>query len=352
MNFEKFEQHLNGIDAKSKPIGFGVHHFLLHFNSTFSQSGEKLFTEFLNSFSYVKKWIIASDYVFGDRKKPNDTVVFSIIPYLANLNDINHTINDMAPTDIKKTKRVTDEFLKFLSDGPVFNICIQLDRQRKLYADEREYHQSKIESIISQLEYWCESTPEGRSGYLQSIKKFRNAGKLMQSPGINLKTFRDIEVVSTLAAYLMAKTASTIDIEFISWLSDRDAMLDFKTDKLGHYMLDCTRYLYHSLCVNCGVNNHGKALFGLPEREGKMWYDSINRIPDLLAGTFADYEYELNKLSHKKYVPIVEKLFSAEKRNLFFRIDFNPKLKSSRLTWSVKHDVVAEDSLSIGTSAK
>lgn len=316
-------------------ISFGVHEFIVQFDDTFSQSSEKLLFDFLDEFSYAKKWIIASDYVINDKNKPNDTVVFSLIPYIVDLDKINVAIHDMAPSDLKKTKEVDLRFLNFLSQGPVFNICIELDKNRRLHTNEREYHLEKLNSSILQLEKWCISTPSGRDRFLRDIKKFKNAELLVKSPGANLKAFRDIELVSTLAAYLMAKISTAIDIDVVAWLSDRDAMFNFKSAKLGHYMLDCTKYLYHVLATNSGARSQAQLCFGIPEVEGRMWYDTINRIPDLLAGAFADYNYKENKLSHDKYVSIIERLFVAEKRNLFFRIALTPEIQASRLTWGL-----------------
>lgn len=184
--------------------------------------------------------------------------------------------------------------------------------------------EKKINSIIAQLEQWCITTPTERPEYLQSIKKFKNTQKLVNSPGAKPKAIRDIKIVSSLAAYLMAKLSSRTRIDIIGWFSDRDAMLNFKSEKLGHYMFDSTIYLHHALITATSNKKPSKICFGIPELEGKMWYDSLIRVPDLLAGNLADHNRKEDKLSHEKYSPIVRKLFTAEKRNIFFRIDFSP----------------------------
>lgn len=245
----------------------------------------------------------------------------------------------MAPADIKKTREVGGRFLDFLCNGPIFNICIKLDKNRKLHHDERAYHDAKIKATIAQIELWCTNTPEEKSTYVKSIKQFKAAQKLINSAGVNFKMFRDIEVISTLAAYIMAKITSLHTTEVIGWFSDRDAMLNFKSDKIGNYLFTCTEHLHQTLTLNTGNEYHGKLIFGVPEKEGAMWYDSLIRIPDLLAGTLADYDYKENKLTHEKYIPIVEQLFTAEKRNIFFRVDFTPSPESARLTWHTQSDI-------------
>ncbi|MDH4552735.1 hypothetical protein [Pseudomonas sp. BN607] len=339
MNLNEIKKQYDHLDERNEQVGIPINYLLFHLDETFSKSSDKLLADYLDSYSDVKKWIIVSDYVIGDKKKPNDTVVFSIIPGDVDIEKIFSTIDRMAPVDIKKTREVSGEFLEFLSNGPVFNICIKLNKNRKLHSDERSYHNAKINSIIAQLEIWCRTTPERQSDYIQSIKKLKAVQKIINSPAPNYKQFRDIEVVSTLAAYFMAKITSRINTKLIGWFSDRDAMLSFKHDKIGNYLFTCTEYLHYTITLNSQNEYHGEITFGVPEAEGKMWYDSLIRIPDLLAGTFADYDYKDNKLTHDKYVPVVENLFTAEKRNIFFRLDFIPKPESARLTWQKQSDI-------------
>lgn len=332
--FSDFENH--------EGVGFPIHLFLIHFNDTFQKSGGALLESFLNEFSEVKKWILVSDYAFYDKNKKHDVVTFSIIPYIADFEVISKSLGGMAPADLKKIRSVRGDFITFLKDGPIFNISIQLDRERKLFQDERLYHRKKLEMMIGQLEYWCETTPAGTETYKKFIKTLLQLEKIIQGPGGNLKAVRDIEIVSKLAAYLMADITSRANIELIGWLSDRDALLSFKAAKLGNFMLDLTSFYYHVFCQLSNESEKAKLVMGLPGNDNKVWYDNLIRVPDLLAGTLADYDYKNNSSTHGKFISVIENLFVSERRNIFFRIDFKPHLAAVRLTWDLADDGATE----------
>lgn len=328
MDFSKF-----GDMETPKEIGIGVHEFLLHFNDTFQKSGRGLLELYLSEFDKVTKWILVSDYAFYDKNKKHDIVTFSLIPYIASFNDMSTALGGMAPADLKKIRSVKAEFLDLLASGPIFNISIKLDRERKLHSNERVYHKKKIEMFIGQLEYWIQSTPAGKNKYQELVKVLRNLDHIVSGSGANLKAIRDIEIVSTLTAYLMCEVTRLTNVERIGWFSDRDALLNFKAAKLGHFMFELVDLYYYVFCSSEQIDSAGKLVIGMPETANKVWYDTLIRIPDLLAGTFADYDYENNISTHDKFIPVIEKLFVSEARNLFFKINFNGGLQAGRLTW-------------------
>lgn len=328
MDFSKF-----GDMDTSHEIGVGVHEFLLHFNDTFQQSGKTLLEKYLREFAEITKWILVSDYAFYDKRKKHDIVTFSLIPYIASFEEMSTALGGLAPADIKKTRRVNPEFLKLLANGPIFSISIKLDRERKLYSDERVYHKKKNEMLIGQLRYWTNSTPAGKNKYRKMIKVLQNLDHIISGAGANLKAVRDIEIVSTLAAYLMCEVTRLTNVELIGWFSDRDALLNFKATKLGHFIFELVDLYYYVFCATEQIESKGKLVIGMPETTNKVWYDSLIRIPDLLAGTFADYDYEKNISTHDKFIPVIEQLFVAETRNLFFKINFDGGLRAGRLTW-------------------
>lgn len=328
MDFSNF-----GDMAEPKEIGVGVHDFLLHFNETFQKSGSTLLKAYLSEFGDVTKWVLVSDYAFYDKSKKHDIVTFSLIPYIASFDDMSAALGGLAPADIKKTRCVKPEFIELLASGPIFNISIKLDRERKLHSDERVYHKKKIEMLIGQFEYWIQSTPAGKSKFQKMIKILLNLDRIVSGAGANLKAIRDIEIVSLLTAYLMCEITRLTNVDRIGWFSDRDALLNFKAAKLGHFIFELVDLYYYIFCTSEQVGSKGKLVIGMPEAANKVWYDALIRIPDLLAGTFADYDYENNISTHDKFIPVIEKLFVSEARNLFFRINFNGGLQAGRLTW-------------------
>ena len=112
-------------------------------------------------------------------------------------------------------------------------------------------------------------------------------------------------------------------------------MLTLKNKVIGNYMLDQVDYLYHTLCSNSGINPSHKLLLFKPEASGKLIYDSFIRVPDYVAGTMADYNFEKQESSHIKFEKIRDGVFAEERRNISYRLFFHPDIKAHRLTWAL-----------------
>lgn len=334
MNFEK----LRPADDPEPEYGFGVHWFLESFNETFYKSARDSFTAYFKEYANVKKWMVFSDYVLHDKNKANDVMVFSIVPYTYDFNEFSDLLNDLSPRDLKKSRSVSPNFIKFLSSGPVLNIGVVLNKKRRLHSDEKRYYEVKFEMMVKQLEHWCRTTPEASEHYNDLISKLEVLRNSVISPGANMKVIRDIEVLATLAAYIMFEISKLTDVQRIGWFSDRDSMLSFKAAKLkSPFILDMVHHLYYLFCESEGIDSKGKLVLGVPRNgsDGTVWYDSFNRIPDVLAGTLADYHYEKNRNSHGKYIPVVEEVLTSRERNLFFLLKLSKeKYLVSRLEFS------------------
>ncbi|MFA0095647.1 hypothetical protein AB4406_11095 [Vibrio splendidus] len=333
MDFSVFKEN-----KESAEFGFGVHYFLDSFNQTFYKSCRSDFEAFFVKHKEVKKWMVFSDYALYDKRKKQDVITFSIVPYVLGFDDFSNLLQALAPKDLKSSRNVKDRFIEFLKDGPVFNISIALDRKRRLHSDEKYYHQTKIEMMIKQLQKWCITTPEAKDHYIEFIDKLNVLKSEVISPGANLKVIRDIEILSSLAAYLMFEISKLIDVERIGWFSDRDRMLDYKAAKFeSPFIFDVVHHLYYLFCNSADIPSKGKLVLGVPESgsNGKVWYDAFNRIPDLIAGTFADYDYKKNKCSHDKFIAVIENLFTSNQNNLFFTTKFSKgEYSVSRLQFS------------------
>ncbi|WP_316674929.1 hypothetical protein [uncultured Tolumonas sp.] len=332
MNFEKFAQ------PESTPEhGFGIHYFLQAFNDTFYKSGNKILDSYLNQYKDVKKWLIFSDYALYDKSKKQDVITFTLIPYIIGFDDLKKILNNLSPADLKKSKKVNANFINFLTDAPILNISFCLDRKRKLHQDERLYFETRFSMMKKQLLYWCETTPEGKQNYLEFIKKLDILSNVASSAGGNMKVIRDIEILSSLAAYIAFEITKRIDIEIIGWFSDRDSMLSYKATKFkSPIIFDFAEHLYYLFCNSEGIKSENKLVFGVPDsnNDKNVWYDSMNRIPDLIAGTLADYEIKNNIASHQKFIPVIERLFTNETKNMFFNLKFSKNsYEANRITW-------------------
>lgn len=328
MDFIKF-----GTGGEQEGVGVMVHHFLGHFNDTFQQSGAALLQSYLREFNGTEKWLLISDYAFNDSNKINDVITFSLMPYFADFDTLSAVLGSMAPADLKKIRSVKPEYLDFLAKGPVFNISIKLDRDRRLLEDERAYHLEKAKLMIRQLQYWIKTTPTHKNNHKRLIKLFERFASLSKGAGANLRVLRDLEIVTSLTAFLLCEVTRFASVDKIGWFSDRDSLLTYKSNIIGDYAFEMVNLLYYVFCQNEDIDAEGKLVFGVPERSNKVWYDDLVRIPDLIAGTLADYDYVNNISTHEKFIPVIESLFLSEHRNVFFKIDFKPTLNASRMTW-------------------
>ena len=279
-------------------MGFAVHHFLIAFNQTFYKSGYESFENFFLKNKNIKKWMVFSDYVFDNKNKQNDVVTFTIAPFPSDFNLISEHINKLSFKDIKKLKRVNDDFLEFIDKSQVFNISIILSKKRKLcYMNEKDLLITKFDMAIKQLDHWCITTPQAKNNYIKLKSKLAELIRLLNGQGVNFKAIRDIEVISSLAAYLMFEVTKVIEIDKIGWFSDRDSILSYKAAKFKSPVIyDLVSKLYYLFCTTENIDTEDKLLFGVPEENGKVWYDSFIRIPDLICATLADYDIKKNNL--------------------------------------------------------
>lgn len=359
-------------DASTK--GFGIHEFIMPFNDTFHKSSYYLFKNFiLNPLDIPvltkiildnetknrkdgfpvkeprfkielpdelipKKWIIISDYAFGN--KPQDVVSFVLIPYIFNYENLIYKIKSIQPKDIKKSSHTSDEFIELLNSNLILSVSISLNKKMRLCKDEKGYFLSKLIAYIKMIESWIQNEPEKENKYREEIKSLDKLKCIISTKGVS-KQVRQIEIVSTLVTYLMIEITKLIpNVELIGWFSDRDAILDYKEKELDMSVIqNFVQTAYHVFCEELSYKQ-AKIVFAKPESSGTVWYDELIRLPDFIAGALADYDTLNNKLSHEKFIPLIEKVFTNEKCHLFFglRVDTktNLSMECVRLSFSPK----------------
>ena len=304
--------------------GFVFHNFLVAFDSTFNQSNHIKIKRFFEKNKNIPKWMIFSDYVLHDKNKPNDVITFSIFPYTEDFFKLGKKIDLLSFKDTKKLKRINNEFIKFIKHSEILNLSILLTKERKLDPfNEREMLKTRYKMAMKQVQTWIKKQGENKY-FKQLLSNLLLILNELDKPGSNLKAIRDIEIVSSLTAYIAFKISQEIKIDTIGWFSDRDAMLSYKIAKLSKPIIyDLAFNTYHNFMSNLNEEYTEKLVFGLPEREGRVWYDSYNRVPDVIAATLADYNYEQNICSHDKYIPIVENILASNEKSIIYKITFD-----------------------------
>lgn len=314
------EEHEKVEHGESK-AGIVIHNFLSHFDETFNKSSHALFSEFFIRNGNVSKWMIFSDYALNDKNKPNDVITFSIIPYVGGFDAIGEKIRRLSFKDVKHLKKVNTEFLDFINESEILNISIVLDKNMVLdQFNEREALKTCYKTALNQVDFWIEN--EGKKeNYLRLKKAYNTMLDEVSKKGGNLKNIRNIEIVSNLIAYITFQVCLSLKVEIIGWFSDRDSMLTHKNGKFSMPVIfDLAYNLFHVLMSSKDEDYVEKFVFGLPEKTGDLWYDSFNRIPDLIAATLADFDCKNNLCSHDKFIPVIENVITNKEKNLIYKI--------------------------------
>ena len=314
MELEK-RTNIEGIDwAIIMPI------FLDVFNDSFQKSGLKSLIRFLNRID-CKKWNIFSDYAF--KGKENDTITFSIVPYIFEFDEFKKVMNEFAPTDLKHARRVNGKFLGFLRNMPIMHISIVLSKKRKLdFSNEKKFLLHKTKAMIAQLIHWCETTPEAKDTYVKQIKNFQSLEVELNKNSPNLSVIRDIEIIATLVSYLICEMSMVKELEIVGWFSDRDTILSYMKGRIENpIVFDLISIYTFGLSEKQGIAKRPSLAFGIPEESGVMWYDELNRLPDYIAGAIADYNIENNTVSKQKIQDIIEGAIATNANILCYKLN-------------------------------
>lgn len=275
---------------------------------------------------YTTKWIIASDYVFNDDKKAQNTISFAIIPDYNYYFFLQKDIRNNQAKDIKKSSDISTGFVNILNGYPIMTISISIDKEVRLFFDEKIYFIEKINNYIRMIELQKENSCKNIDKYEEKIKLLNRYKSAIESKNPNLSILRQIEFISSFIGFLMFEITKLIpNINQITWISDRDPTLFYKNNEFKNPMIfDYAEMTYLALCDSCLCKNKAALYFYLPsERDKNLLYDELIRIPDYFAGTLATVVANDNKNispPHDKFTKMLAQLFTKKERHLFFRI--------------------------------
>ncbi len=127
----------------------------------------------------------------------------------------------------------------------------------------------------------------------------------------------------------------------ISWISDRDAMID----KYDGFIFDNSFIQFLLISSENIINKNDGKIVNIevpmlyhvtPDRERKNYLDEFIRIPDYLTGTLADFCIEDNRFSKDKYNHILlNSLVNSDNHSIIQIIDENKGV--SIYTRRIKH---------------
>lgn len=303
--------------------GDSLHLFILALDDTFHKSSYEVFKSFLDKNSQHKKWMIFSDYVFDDEKKEQDVATFSIMPYFEYFDTLDESIKSLSSKDLKSSKKVNPNFIEFINKSPILNLSFILSKKRKLCTDEKLYFITKLSLLVKQ----CKNriTNNDNIDYNKKLlKNYEFCLNEFSKKNQNLKLFRNIDIISQINAYIIFQIYSHLnDIELIGWFSDRDNMLGYKLNEFKTPLIfNLSNSQFHALASNLVDENYKvEVVYGLPDRSGDMYYDSLNRIPDLIAGAISSYNMKENSCT-EKVLPVIEDILTNKEKNIIYKLDF------------------------------
>lgn len=323
MKLEKDLSETTQLEAQEKGAD-SMHSLMLALDDTFHKSSHNTFKSFFQKNKKYTKWMIFSDYVFDDKSKEHDVATFSLMPYFEEFDTLSESIKNLSKKDLKNTKKINPDLINFINESPILNLSFIFNKRKKLHTDENAYFTTKFSMLAKQCKTRIENNdnPDYNKKTLKRYKLFLNE---LKNKNKNLKLFRNIDLISQISAYISFQMYSELNsINLIGWFSDRDSILSYKIAQFKTPLVfDLTHSLFHALVSNFMDEDYkSKLIFGLPENTGNMFYDSYNRIPDLIAGSIADYNIKENKCSEKT-LPVIENILTNKEKCIIYKLNTN-----------------------------
>ena len=203
-------------------------HLIKVIENTFGKSTiEDLKNNYLPKVDYVTKWMCYSDYCLDDKNKPNDVISFTLVPYIDDTEALSKFIKTIAKKDIKKSNKVSKEFIDFLKNYPLINFSFVINDRKKLFGDTHKIVVDSLRENFSlmkeQYTEWIKNQPEQKEQYSRVIKKINCTLNLINS-GKKIKQIIGMLLVTLIGAYVSSQIIKNKDIKIFGWFSDRDAI--------------------------------------------------------------------------------------------------------------------------------
>ena len=257
-------------------------------------------------------WYVISDYCFDDDSKKNDVASFAVLLRHDTLTNIKNYINAFAPKDLKQTRNISPDFLKYVNSPVIFNLTFAIDKKSKFLRDyaSKEYMEEFFEGFEEFINIINTSALE--PGYIDGVlRRARETRESLKPKNANIRLFRQIFLVATFASLVFHYLNKVKSPSQIVWVSDRDAMID----RCGGFIYDLSYFMFLAeyLRVPPGEASADDMtidkphfLYQIPPKSGVNEHDELVRIPDYLAGTIADLDISENKFSKSKYYTVLE----------------------------------------------
>ena len=238
-------------------------------------------------FQYFKdldSWMILSDYYLGN-EKTNQVITFTVLPYLGAVPQLQTIIRPLAPRDIKHTRSIAARLIEFLRQLPILNVSFIFQQDKYFawtYSSEFQLYMAAFcETLSAYVAFWRRGTMNhARVDKLsQSIQYTQEL--LRQKKKIKLLC--EAFVISLLGGYVASIVCREAALTNLCRLSDRD-----RTNELGDNLV---RDLFQVTLVDI-VKKNISFSFTTANSDSDEWNTELTRIPDLITGTVAGFDFD------------------------------------------------------------
>ena len=269
------------------------------------------FRGFLTNYPDVTKWILCSDYCFGDKGKPNDVISFVLYPYVFGFTQWQDIIDTLQSTDIKNARHISEAFRKFTHLGLFFSFNFVFDKSGSFFDEwrKKEVLVSIVDQYIDMMDTWKVTTPHRADIYDKFQCNLKRLRTEMNANNFNVRLFHKTIITVYLASYVKYLLFREVDkMEMFSWLSDRDKMTSLSNGVYG----DLYVIMSHCICAQRLPEDKNKGITEmLPANPNEnMFWDSLNRTADIICGILADHNTKTNEVSKDKHLEGVEDILA------------------------------------------
>lgn len=275
----------------------------------------------------ITKWMISADFVVTGSERVNDSLAFTIYPYDAEFKAIYHEIENACPSDIKSIRTVPKEMLDMLADSRRFHFCF-VPNQGRHGVSSMKRSQASIDATIASIGEWQMST--SKDHYLKKFKALRQRASANK---FNFELLNNIVLMSSISSLIAYYIAKHTRPENICWFIDRDNMM---TAYQG-IAIDIMYITFSALCEREKIDQTriqmGSATDPAATNGAAMWFDSLVRLPDYIAGAMARWDFHANtiKSKHPKFLQVVEEAMAENKHIVIVGIKFSMFIVSASI---------------------
>jgi len=281
------------------------------FFETFDAGAKAEFAAFVARQPAGARWLIAADYVVGEKKRPVDVFAFTIMPDMQDLPALQERIRRVLHRDIKETRKLDPSGLALLKAPDVFHFAVMLSKTRMLFAETGEESVLSARKTAEELLSLAKRQDRGERAIaaLQKVRDFAAARRFSH------RLMADVLLLSLLFPAITIALMRETNGRDIAWMSDRDRM----TTWCGGALWPLAEISLRAMTEAMGVEPGAAGPCVCVPSENTMWFDDMVRLPDYIAGTLATWDADAQHYASESKIEMLSDIYRqviAEADNL------------------------------------